>query len=323
MTFHALINEIAPLKLTAIGEEALEIFKTKSKIRAIPIINEFEEIVGLLERAPFLSALSAGFGREIYNKRQIANHVKFEFIKICKSSKIETAAQLIAQIDNMHEINCIIVFDGNKYCGIVDISDIYRLLAEESIKKAKELEIANQNARHALEVKSRFLATMSHEIRTPMNGVIGLAQALLKDCNTSQRKLVETILDSGRILRRVVDDVLDMSRIESGKFDFIMQQCNLQKILYDAHEILKPNLSHSNLDFEFDIASEINVDINSDETRLKQALMNLIGNSIKFTKCGKITLRAHLKETPSGNVAVIKVEDTGIGMDENLRARVF
>ncbi|MCI4646243.1 MAG: ATP-binding protein [Hyphomonadaceae bacterium] len=201
--------------------------------------------------------------------------------------------------------------------GIVGINfDIteYKITEE----KMRETEAAS----HA---KTQFLASMSHEIRTPLNGVLGMAQSLASDVslNASQREKVETILDSGKTLVALVDDVLDLSKIEAGKLTIDPTDGDLRHAARRITRLFEPRAKEKGISLILDADDKLVSALKFDPVRVRQCLSNLVSNAVKFTDEGEVTVC--LKTEPEGNRwrVVIKVIDTGIGMDETARAKLF
>jgi signal transduction histidine kinase len=198
-----------------------------------------------------------------------------------------------------------------------DISDLKSALAA--------LEAARDAAETANRAKSTFLANMSHEIRTPMNGVIGLTQLLLNTpLQERQRQYVELALASARALMQLIDDILDLSKVEAGKFSITPQPMSLRETLDQALRPLQVQATQRSLDFEWAAADNVPDTVVADGTRLRQILLNLAGNALKFTERGSV--RALLeRRTADANQMLLacSVSDTGIGMTPDELSRVF
>jgi len=193
---------------------------------------------------------------------------------------------------------------------------------EERKRTAAELLRARQSAESANRVKSQFLSNMSHELRTPLNGVLGYVQILLRDSkvSSSQRENLEAIESCGRHLLTLINDVLDLSKIEAGRLETRSEPCDLHKLLKSVQDIVTQQAESKGITFSLDVSSEVPRGILTDSIKLRQVLINLLGNSIKFTKEGGVGLRVH--ETKDHLLAFV-AHDTGIGMSSDELAVVF
>lgn len=197
------------------------------------------------------------------------------------------------------------------------------------ITKDKEFEkqlISETNrANAASKSKSDFLANMSHEIRTPLNGVIGFTDLLLKTELTSlQQQYADNANTAGKSLLNLINDILDFSKIEAGKLDLDMVETELHQILYETLDIIKYPAGQKNLEIILDIPPTLPDQVLIDPLRLKQILINLLNNAIKFTDKGNVTLQVRFEYTkkPQGQL-LFAVIDTGIGISEEQRKKLF
>ena len=209
-----------------------------------------------------------------------------------------------------------------------DVSD------RKAAEAAREAILAE--AMRLASLRSQFLAQMSHELRTPLNAILGYAQLLQRDTNLGERQKsgLATIQQSGHHLLMLINDILDLARIEAGKLELAPTHLNLPEFLALVTDIIRIKAQEKSLEFVYEPAPDLPVVIRTDQKRLRQILLNLMANAVKFTDSGRVTLRIRAKRRAGAPEAAgddllevtrlhVAVEDTGIGMSPEQLARLF
>ncbi len=206
--------------------------------------------------------------------------------------------------------------DARPRARVLVLSDITRRKETEN-----QLRLAKETAEAAGQAQSRFLATMSHEIRTPMNGVIGFIQLLQStSLDPKQREYLELLHHSTRSLLVIINDVLDYSKIEANQLEIERIPCNVRTVVNHTYRLLQPLADEKRLTLATHVCDDVPREVISDPVRLQQILTNLIGNALKFTEAGRVSLEV---STAAPDLLVLEITDTGIGIAPEQQTRIF
>lgn len=207
--------------------------------------------------------------------------------------------------------------------GVI-ILPVFFLTILHRLEAMQELKIQLAESKLADKAKDRFLATMSHEIRTPMNGILGMAEILGEtELETEQRNHLHIITRSVESLLNIINDILDFSKITDNQLNLETVPFDLRQVMNDVVLLMRPTAAGQGVDLVFDYPENTRSYFLGDPTRVRQIVLNLVGNAIKFTDKGHVKLSAVIRESGSGNNISLTIEDTGIGIPEHRLGAVF
>jgi signal transduction histidine kinase/CheY-like chemotaxis protein/HPt (histidine-containing phosphotransfer) domain-containing protein len=275
-----------------------------------------------------------GVGATVLLTRKITSpiHSLVQASRAVAEGRLDSTIEVNSR-DELHEL-------GTSFSGMLsklreyrEQVETYRRDLERKVEqRTHELELATKKAYElahqaeaASRAKSQFLANMSHEIRTPMNGVIGMADLLLEsDLTAKQKRFAETVRTSAESLLGVINDILDFSKIEAGRLELESVDYDLRQTVEDVCDLLAERAQSKGLELACVIHDGVATQVRGDPGRLRQVLINLIGNAIKFTEKGEVVVRVTSEEQGRDSVLLrFEVSDTGIGVPEEAQQRIF
>jgi signal transduction histidine kinase/CheY-like chemotaxis protein len=290
--------------------------------RVVAYQRRSEAYAGLYWTVSAMVALAATFlAISLFLRQKLANFVVGNIRKILENIESNRAAVARAETNSRFS-----ALEPSGPTEVARISHQLNLLYDRLQRAFTEIQNEKERAELATRAKSRFLSVMSHEIRTPLNSMLGLTDVLLlSPLNPEQVRHLNVLQRSGQSLLRILNDILDFSRLEAGKLQIESHEFDLYELLYDVESLMRFDAEAKGLRFTV-LPPASNFCILGDSIRLRQALLNLVGNAIKFTAAGGITIRVSKLETEADGGPdrfQFEVEDTGIGMSKEEQAKVF
>ncbi|MEA1648289.1 ATP-binding protein [Nitrospirillum sp. BR 11164] len=316
----AALGEMLDLRLYPVMEPLIGQLNALSQIEIDAIERERGDLRGLLRRMrlAYLVIVLGGLGVAALATAMVLRRVVAPIGRISEVMLRLADGQLDAPLPTMA--------GDDEVARLARATGVFRDTAREQAAQADELRIARDQAEDATRAKSAFLAMMSHEIRTPMNGVMAMAEMLDQTALTDdQRGMLGVVRSSGTSLLSIINDILDFSKIEAGKLDLEILDFPLAETVEEAAELVVARAEEKGLDLVVQIDPALPATLRGDPTRLRQVLINLAGNAVKFTERGEVTLSARLLPAEGGRDARLRlaVTDTGIGLTVEQQARLF
>ena len=325
-----ILTPVEPLQPEVSVEAVLQLFLADSTLSILAVVLE-DTPIGHVTRAQLTEAMSSPNGHELLVRRPIMQIVQSDTVFAEASTPVALTAKQAADTGSNALTDGVIIRRDGVYAGVVTSAAILKAVAQENAARAKVMKVANKrieaakkNALDVAQEKSRFLALLGHEIRTPLTGILGLSDLLAEAKMPDEaRRMARTIGQSGRLLDRLLSDLLDLSRMEAGKLSISAEPFDLHDFASEARDLWAARAEGRNLSLRMNIGEETTHRIEADAMRLRQILFNLMSNALKFTEKGSVSV---LLETPGlrDNLGLrMTVTDTGCGISDEHKARLF
>jgi two-component system, sensor histidine kinase len=326
------MEAIEPVGPCTLGEHVFQRFEREPNTLALAVVDSEGRPVGLVERNGFFLKMASHYGRALYARRRVETFMDSAPLVAEAETTAESFFRKVMAAEVQSLLHGFIVTRNGLYAGVGTALAVlqagfalHRQRAEEMTRLAENLAWAETEAKAALRAKNQFLAVMSHEIRTPLNGVLGVAELIRTRLSQEElRPYVETISRSGESLLRLLTDAIDMSRAETGALELKQEPVRAGELAEAIEALWRPRAEQAGLDFRVIMDAGRETWVLADAVRLKQILNNLVGNALKFTASGHVTVLLNVTCDDELHARLrAEVEDSGPGVSDEHKTRIF
>lgn len=350
LDMRSLLVDVPSVPATALLDDAVQILSSEDY--ECLAVAENGKVLGLCSRKRIASMFSQRFGRALFSRATVGEHMEDEFLCVRIDQPIvDILGQVFSREEKHFWKDVIVVDEDDRYLGLFKVTSLAKLqnqLVSEKLEHLEErgnrledandslrqltdklqnanvqLELARDESLQAVRSKSEFLAVMSHEIRTPLNGILGMLSLLVDTrLDEEQRELATTANESAEALLLILNDILDFSRLDSGKFSLEENPFDVRELAESVLTLMAENAQERGLEVICEIDLDVPECLTSDSGRIRQILANMIGNAVKFTNEGEISLRISKEPGRMGHVR-FEVTDSGIGISKSAQEKLF
>jgi len=330
-TVRSLLQDAPVLDPQTTGSEVYDLFSEDADLLVCPVVEDNRPI-GLIARNAFFLRMADTHGRALFARRPVTFVMKKDPLIVEGDQLLSALSKLILTDRTCALFDGFIITREGRYAGVGTGVGLMRVMQKESEERnrksaalAEQLSRTRQDAVSANQAKTDFLAIASHEMRTPLSGVLGVSQLLMETPLTpDQRRLTETIQNSGETLLQLLNDVLDLSRLDAGKMELKRVDFAVSDLARSAEDLWRPQALAKGLDFTVTLQSDAIEALHGDPVRLKSVISNLIGNAIKFTPAGRVSVDMTVSTlTLNRKILRVDVRDTGCGVPEMAKRQLF
>ncbi|QDT44696.1 Autoinducer 2 sensor kinase/phosphatase LuxQ [Gimesia alba] len=295
-------------------------FKCRPEVVGL-LVQDDKEFYGLLSRNSYFEHMSQVLSGSVFSRRPVSkllSRINCTALELNDTSPIVDAVRELFNRPPSELYEPLLIKCENGEYRFLDVARLVHFQCQILLEQKTIAEIANHE-------KSHFLANMSHEIRTPLNGIMGFTDVLRRGVGSKaeQQEYLDVIYKNGEHLLGLINDILDLSKIEAGRMEYEKRNYSPHKIISEALSTMRVQAKEKGLSLECQWTSSVPETIHTDPMRLKQILINLVGNAIKFTKQGSVKLTATLDRSQANPQFVVEVHDTGIGIDPQNLKNIF